>query len=66
MRAAVEQAQPLVVIRLRQRHRAAAVFAGAKSLVRRDLNIPAAHLTLDNRHSLLPLSALFRTSIKMI
>ena len=56
MRAAVEQAQPLVVVRLRQRHRAAAVFARSKRLVRRDLNIPAAHLTLDYRHLLVLLS----------
>ena len=33
MRAAVEQTQPLVIIRLRQRHRAAAVFARPKDLV---------------------------------
>ena len=56
MRAAVEQTQPLVVIRLRQRHRAAAVFTRSKRLVRRDLNIPAAHLTLDNCHLLVLLS----------
>ena len=58
MRAAVEQTQPLVIIRLRQRHRAAAVFARSKRLVRRDLNIPAAHLTFNNRHLLVLLSLL--------
>ena len=56
MRAAVEQTQPLVIIRLRQRHRAAAVFAGAKSLVRRDINIPAAHFAFNDRHLLVLLS----------
>ena len=66
MRAAVEQTQPLVIIRLRQRHRAAAVFARPKGLVRRDLNIPAAHFAFDNCHFLVPLSVLVGTSIKMI
>ena len=56
MRAAVEQAQPLVIIRLRQRHRAAAVFARPKGLVRRDLNIPAAHFAFNDRHLLVLLS----------
>ena len=56
MRAAVEQTQPLVIIRLRQRHRAAAVFARPKDLVRRDLNIPAAHFAFDNCHLLVLLS----------
>ena len=56
MRAAVEQTQPLVIIRLRQRHRAAAVFARSKRLVRRDLNIPAAHFAFDDHHLLVLLS----------
>ena len=56
MRAAVEQTQPLVIIRLRQRHRAAAVFTRSEGLVRRDLNIPAAHLTFHNCHLLVLLS----------
>ena len=57
MRAAVEQTQPLVIIRLRQRHRAAAVSARPKGLVRRDLNIPAAHFAFDNCHLLVLLSS---------
>ena len=57
MRAAVGQTQPLVIIRLRQRHRAAAVFARPKGLVRRDLNIPAAHFAFDNCHLLVLLSS---------
>ena len=57
MRAAVEQTQPLVIIRLRQRHRAAEVFARPKGLVRRDLNIPAAHFAFDNCHLLVLLSS---------
>ncbi len=56
MRAAVEQAQPLVVVRLRQRHRAAAIFTRPKGLVRRDLNIPATHFAFDNCHLLVLLS----------
>ena len=56
MRAAVEQAQPLVIVHLRQRHRTAAVFTRSKRLVRRDLNIPAAHLALDYCHLLVLLS----------
>ena len=56
MRAAVEQAQPLVVVRLRQRHRAAAVFARSKRLVRRDFDVPAAHFAFNDRHLLILLS----------
>ena len=66
MRAAVEQTQPLVIIRLRQRHRAAAVFARPKGLARRDLNIPAAHFAFDDSHSFLSRSVLFRSSVEMI
>ena len=55
MRAAVEQAQPLVVVRLRQRHRAAAVLAGSESFVGGYLHISAAHLAFDYCHiSILP------------
>ena len=64
--AAVKRRRPLLVIYFGQRHRAAAVFARPKGLVRRDINIPTAHFTLDDRHSFLPLSVLFGTPIKMI
>ena len=50
MIAAVERRCPLLVIYFGQRHRAAAVFTRSKGLVRRDLNIPAAHFALDDRH----------------
>ena len=64
--AAVKRRRPLLVVHFGQRHRAAAVFARPKRLVRRDLNIPTTHFTLDDRHSFLPLSVLFGTPIKMI
>ena len=64
--AAVKRRRPLLVVHFGQRHRAAAVFAHSKRLVRRDLNIPTTHFTLDDRHSFLPLSVLFGTPIKMI
>ena len=51
--AAVERRCPLLVIYFGQRHRAAAVFTRSKGLVRRDLNIPAAHFTFNNCHDLL-------------
>ena len=51
--AAVKRRRPLLVVHFGQRHRAAAVFARSKSLVRRDLNIPAAHFTFNNCHDLL-------------
>ena len=38
------------------RSRAAAVFARSKRLVRRDLNIPAAHFAFDDHHLLVLLS----------
>ena len=56
MRAAVEQTQPLVVVHLRQRHRAAAVFTRPKGLIRRDLNISATHFAFNDRHLLVLLS----------
>ena len=62
MIAAVERRCPLLVVYFGQRHRTAAVFTRSKRLVRRDLNIPAAHLTLDYRHAFLshfPLSACY-------
>ena len=60
--AAVKRRRPLLVVYFGKRHRAAAVFTRSKRLVRRDLNIPAAHLTLDYRHAFLshfPLSACY-------
>ena len=51
--AAVERRCPLLVVHFGQRHRAAAVFARSKGLIRRDLNIPAAHFTFNNCHDLL-------------
>ena len=60
MIAAVKRRRPLLIVYFGQCHRAAAVFTRSKGLVRRDLNISAAHLTLDNRHSFLPLFLLIR------
>ena len=51
--AAVKRRCPLLIVYLRQSHRAAAVFARPKGLIRRDLNIPAAHFTFNNCHDLL-------------
>ncbi|MFQ9060809.1 MAG: hypothetical protein ACLR5X_04740 [Oscillospiraceae bacterium] len=48
--AAVKGRRPLLVIYFGQRHRAAAIFTRPKGLVSRDLNIPAAHFALDDRH----------------
>ena len=51
--AAVKGRRPLLVIYFGQRHRAAAVLARPKGLVRRDINISAAHFAFDNCHDLL-------------
>ena len=51
--AAVKRRCPLLVVHFGQRHRAAAVFTRSKGLIRRDLNIPAAHFTFNNCHDLL-------------
>ena len=50
--AAVKRRRPLLVVHFGQRHRAAAVFTRSKGLVRRDLNIPAAHFAFNNCHHL--------------
>ena len=44
MRAAVEQAQPLAVVRLRQRHRAAAVFARVPKVLSAEISISPPHI----------------------
>ena len=63
---ACKQCQFLLIILFWNYLLRSAVFADCDLAVFFDILIAAAHLALDNCHSLLPLSALFRTSIKMI
>jgi len=47
---AIEGCSSLLIVHFRKRHRGTTAVARPKSFVRRKLDVPAAHLALDDRH----------------